>query len=97
MLKNEQVYMCDKLLAEDFVTNAEDIVNMTGTIAETEDIFENIYNIFDALSSSKQAFLSLLNPGPGDADNRRDTSSPLQVSGSTGEDRSEEEGARRHR
>jgi hypothetical protein len=41
--------MCDKLLAEDFVTNAEDIVNMTGTIVETEDFFENVYNVFDDL------------------------------------------------
>lgn len=49
MLKNQQVHMCDKLLAEDFVTNAEDIVNMTGTIMETEDFFENVYNIFDDL------------------------------------------------
>ena len=40
--------MCDKILAEELIFNSERLVNKTGVIFETEDFFENMYNLFDA-------------------------------------------------
>jgi hypothetical protein len=46
-LKDPEVHKCESLIENDYVTNAQDIVNMTGVILETDDRFENIYNVFD--------------------------------------------------
>jgi hypothetical protein len=40
--------MCDKIIAEEFIFNAERLVNKTGVIFNTTDFFENMYYIFDA-------------------------------------------------
>ena len=49
MLKNEQVHRCDRLLTFDLVANLEELSNVTGTIVDTGDFYENVYNVFDAL------------------------------------------------
>jgi hypothetical protein len=47
ILKTEETLVCENLIQRDFITNANQIVNMTGVIIQTRDIFENIYNLFD--------------------------------------------------
>lgn len=47
ILKTEETFTCENLISDDFITNADQIVNMTGVILQTDDIFENIYNMFD--------------------------------------------------
>jgi len=47
IMKSEQTYICENLIKIDFLENADQIVNMTGVIIQTSDLFENIYNLFD--------------------------------------------------
>jgi hypothetical protein len=47
ILKSEETFICERLIQDDFIHNANQIVNMTGVIIETKDTFENIYNLFD--------------------------------------------------
>lgn len=49
MMKEKSIYTCDKLVADELISNAEQIVNKTGTIFNTEDNIENVYNGFDLL------------------------------------------------
>jgi hypothetical protein len=48
-LKDKEVLTCENLIENDYITNAQDIVNMTGVIRDTDDNLENIYNYFDQL------------------------------------------------
>lgn len=45
--KDPSVLTCENIIKNDYITNAEDIVNMTSVIWHEEDIFTNIYNMFD--------------------------------------------------
>jgi hypothetical protein len=47
IMKTEETFICENLIQIDFISNADQIINMTGVIIQTEDIFENIYNLFD--------------------------------------------------
>lgn len=47
ILKTGETHTCERLIQEDFIHNANQIVNMTGVIIGTKDTFENIYNLFD--------------------------------------------------
>ena len=47
--KDHTVKKCEMIIQDNFITNAEDIVNMTSVIINEEDIFVNIYNVFDQL------------------------------------------------
>jgi len=48
-LKDDEVLTCENLIEYDYIPNANAIVNMTGTIFQTDDRIENIYNIFDQM------------------------------------------------
>lgn len=45
--KMPAVKKCETIIQDDYITNAQDIKNMTGVILDEEDRFVNIYNIFD--------------------------------------------------
>ena len=47
ILKTGETHTCERLIKDDFIHNANQIVNMTGVIIGTKDTFENIYNLFD--------------------------------------------------
>mmetsp|Transcript_13315 Transcript_13315/g.22619 ORF Transcript_13315/g.22619 Transcript_13315/m.22619 type:complete len:163 (-) Transcript_13315:88-576(-) len=49
MLKNEKVYVCDRLVAYDLVSNAEQIMNKTGSITQASSSVESTYEFFDLL------------------------------------------------
>jgi len=48
-MKNNETYICENLIQNDFTANAKQIGNMTGVMIETKDFFENIYNLFDTM------------------------------------------------
>lgn len=47
ILKSDETFICENLIQDGFILNANQIVNMTGVIFSTEDFYENVYNIFD--------------------------------------------------
>ena len=47
--KDPSVQRCESIVQDDYITNAQDIVNMTSVIWNEEDTFVNIYNMFDQL------------------------------------------------
>jgi hypothetical protein len=49
MTKDENMYMCDKIVAEDLVLNVQQLVNLTETMFQEEDFYKSVFILFDDL------------------------------------------------
>lgn len=47
--KNTSFKNCETIVAEDMTKNVENIVNKTGSLLEINDVYENVYNVFDIM------------------------------------------------
>ena len=45
--KNQNFALCEEIVAEQLIVDADRVINKTGTIWETANVYENVYNVFD--------------------------------------------------